>query len=774
MTGTTPITYNPIPTGEGIIEKMVAPFSITPKRTNFVTTGKNKLDTNNKSSIGNWVNYASGAYQSYPTNSSIANYYYSPSITVVAGDIYIRLYGADSTVFFNKDMTFISGSQANTFTIPTNATWMIINFTNNHMYEQVELGSVSTSYEPYGVKLITPLPSSVTKDMITPNIVSIDKTDFMATGKNLLNPIKLSVANNWLNYTNGVYEAKTGYYYSELIPVLPNTTYTRTYGANSTVFLKKDKSYITGYTTNTFTTSPSTYFVVLNVTSNYVSEQLELNTIATSYETYGTKLLSQLPSSVTKDMLVAKSVSYDKIDFIDLSKNIYNVNTLSATNNWVNYVNGVIQNNEYTIGLQYSKPILLLPNTTYTRKYGSEGTSFFNSSGVFISGLITNTFTTPPTTSYAIINVRGGSTFDQLELGSISTLYEPFVVSTLAPYKGEPLAYALNLPPKLYTLVGKEMNVYFDNLMINDADKYNFNCACTIGRQEKERYTVIPTVTGTKTLTVSVYKDSSDVNDVLTMAKIAIVTAPIDAGSGLNKKIIHIGDSTALGVIATGELLNLFSADVMDITLLGSQGTAPNLCEGYPGKDTNFLYTNALSPFVFSGVFDFTQYMTTKGYASVDFVNIQLGINDVFPKQGDGSVQTITTAVMAQYEGMIASIHAFDANIKIGIMATIPPSRSEDAFGVDVVGMPRWRYKRNVMLFVKQLILQFQNREASQIYVVPYNCNLDTVNNMASQSILANSRSTVSITRQSNSLHPIATGYYQMSDTIYYWLKNMV
>ena len=166
--------------------------------------------------------------------------------------------------------------------------------------------------------------------------------------------------------------------------------------------------------------------------------------------------------------------------------------------------------------------------------------------------------------------------------------------------------------------------------------------------------------------------------------------------------------------------------------------------------------------------------MSTKGYAGVDFVDIQFGINDIFPSQSDSASQAIITKTMLQYEGIIASIHAFDANIKIGILVTIPPSRSEDSFGVDLTGMTRWRYKRNNQLFAKQLILQFSNREGSQIYVVPFNCNLDTVNNMSQASSKANSRTDIMVSRANNAFHPLATGYYQMADTIYYWLKNMV
>jgi hypothetical protein len=50
--------------------------------------------------------------------------------------------------------------------------------------------------------------------------------------------------------------------------------------------------------------------------------------------------------------------------------------------------------------------------------------------------------------------------------------------------------------------------------------------------------------------------------------------------------------------------------------------------------------------------------------------------------------------------------------------------------------------------------------------------NSATVNNMNTETVAVNSRNSTNIVRQSNGVHPNESGFYQIADSIFYFLKN--
>lgn len=484
-----------------------------------------------------------------------------------------------------------------------------------------------------------------------------------------------------------------------------------------------------------------------------------------------------IKASLTGDLIANGTIDVANTNFMSEGKNKYNVDTISVADTWVNYTTGAIQTyptNSAIKGYHYSAPIKLKPSTTYKRIYGtSNGISFFTSTNAFISGTTADTFTTPSNMSYAIMNVKDGKLYDQLEEGSVTTEYEPYMIVTkIKPdYKS---IYQLNLPAKIYALVGREINVYFDNLMIDDASKYNWDADGTLGTQQDERWTATPTEAGTYPLKITAYKDYNDVYGGIANKSASVIVAPTAAGTGQSVKYLQIGDSTTYNMINSGTLFDNFTPDVVDFSHIGTQGTAPNLHEGWPGQYISFLFSSASSPFVFNGVFDFPQYMSTNGFTGVDCVGLHVGINDVFSKNYE-DIDATVAGVVSTIEVMITSIHTYNSLTKIGIMVPILPTLTQNGIGnLSNMNTPRWRYKRNIVLLARQLINQFQEREIENIYIVPVNCNLDTVNNMASRTELANARTTTMVSRQINGLHPSDEGSGQMSDSVYYWIKNTI
>jgi len=327
------------------------------------------------------------------------------------------------------------------------------------------------------------------------------------------------------------------------------------------------------------------------------------------------------------------------------------------------------------------------------------------------------------------------------------------------------------LPPEVPAVVGKEMNIYFDNLMIADADRYYVDVICDIGMQQNERWTVVPDTPGDYLLTIEIYENPVT---KLTSASTIVKVSGADTGPGMPKTLLFIGDSTTAAGQYTEELLNLFSSESMEITLVGTKGELSNRHEGRSGWRIDTFYGNSESPFVFDGKFDFSRYMQCNGYPQPECVIIHLGINDVFYEVDDSGVRQVIADEMPMLEQMIASIREYRRGTKIGIMVTIPPSRFQDSFGFNYKSeQTRWRYKRNLMMWNKALVTRFVQRQDDGIHLVPVNVNLDTVHNMAAQQMAVNSRSSRQIIRQTDGVHPAAEGYYQMADVLYYWLKSL-
>ena len=108
----------------------------------------------------------------------------------------------------------------------------------------------------------------------------------------------------------------------------------------------------------------------------------------------------------------------------------------------------------------------------------------------------------------------------------------------------------------------------------------------------------------------------------------------------------------------------------------------------------------------------------------------------------------------------------------VGLMIPTPPA-SQDGFAASYgTGQPAWRDKRNIMLWAQELITKYTGQEASRIYLVPSNTALDVENGYPlAASAPVNSRSSVMVQRQNNGVHPDTSGYQQIGDALWAFLK---
>ena len=355
----------------------------------------------------------------------------------------------------------------------------------------------------------------------------------------------------------------------------------------------------------------------------------------------------------------------------------------------------------------------------------------------------------------------------------------------------------LVLPKVIYAVPGIEANVYFDNvtLVINPAD-YAFGVTCAKGIHQAERWTYKPAAgdAGDYPFVLEVRDES---NAVIARARSTIHVSAPAAGAGQAVSLLCIGDSLTHAGVYPQQILDQCKAEGNPkITLIGSfgpgaTGTGDLRHEGYGGWTAERFatyynngiartgdYTKRGSPFIYADAggkprLDFARYCADFNNGSgPDFVTIFLGCNDTFAAT-DAGIDAAIDAMFKHYDTLVAMIHGVRKETKIGAVLLVPPAGSQDAFGANYqCGQTRQQYKRNQQRVVERMIEHYGGREAESLWLIPANVNLDCVHNYA-QSAAApwNAQTDEKGSRLSNGVHPDASGYRQIGDSIYSWIK---
>lgn len=616
------------------------------------------------------------------------------------------------------------------------------------------------------------------------------KTSFITTGKNLFNKATAQVGYYIYDVDGKVY-ANASYSASDYVEIEPSISYSRNMGTTASRYAWYDsgKTFISGGVTGPTITSPANAkYIRFSVDNTIINTyQFEKGSAATPYDSFYYKLASVKATpekgSVSNESLVDKSVSASKTDFVIPGKNKFDKSKVTA-GYYVNNANGVLQANANYAASDF---IEVEPDTDYVDNSGGYYLAFYDANKAYISGLglaHAKTYRTPANAKYIRLSVPNNLVSSmQFEKGTVSTEYQAFgyviqnglyqVASNATSFKVE-----INLPSKIYGLVGQELNIYFDNIVNVKDVNYDFDVVADVGDQFEQYFRFTPTAAGSFAITIKALLNGSEVAS----ASSTLIVKASSVGTGINKKLILIGDSTTDNGYPSIKLNENFNADPMDITLMGTRGTSPNLHEGRSGwKAKDYVESASLSGVTnafwnpTTSAFDFSYYISNNGFSVPDYVVINLGINDTFNYLDDASLNTEMTNIISRYDQVISSIKAYNANIKIGIALTIPPNYSQDAFGKAYdAGQTRARYKRNNFLWVQKLIATYQNREAENLYLVPIHLNIDTRYGYGLESTQVNARNTMTVQMPvaNGGVHPGVSGYWQIADTYWYWLKS--
>ena len=358
----------------------------------------------------------------------------------------------------------------------------------------------------------------------------------------------------------------------------------------------------------------------------------------------------------------------------------------------------------------------------------------------------------------------------------------------MAPAAPDPLR--LVLPGEIYAVVGHEMCIYFDNIVLTpNLRNYVFDVDCLRGRQDQDRWRYSPAAEDVGDLGLTI-KVLDGLNNVLASATTIVHVVPADAGAGKQCTLLCVGDSLTNASVYPGELWNLFSAEGnAKLTMVGTNrpggGYPPEVGhEGYGGwrwetfctkwaeTDNRGDRSRFLRLVDGEPVLDFQAYCDeNNGGRAPDFITVLLGCNDTFGATEDVLEATIDR-MMGYADTLLAEFRRVGPDTQIGILLLVPPAASQDAFGSNYkCGQTRWQYRRNQHRVVERQIEKWGGREAENIFLIPAEVNLDCEHNYPTAAEPFNARNEEQVTRQSNGVHPAATGYRQIADSIYAWLK---
>lgn len=354
----------------------------------------------------------------------------------------------------------------------------------------------------------------------------------------------------------------------------------------------------------------------------------------------------------------------------------------------------------------------------------------------------------------------------------------------------------LLLPPSIPAVVGIECNVYFDNVVLvpNPANLV-FDSVCSKGRQQVERWTWTPTEAD-----VGEHPFQFDVRDgdnrVIASAKTVVRVVAANRNEGKPLSVLCVGDSLTHASAYTQRLLDQCDKPGNPkLTLVGSHWPGdkpgPNRHEGYGGWTakrfaTHFTetarsgdYKQRGSPFLYRGddgnpALDFARYCrdVNEGHFP-DVVTIFLGPNDIFSFDDD-TIEAGIDDMLKHLDLLVETIRKQSPSTKVAVLLPVPPAATQDAFGSNYAsGQTRWQYKRNQHRLVERMLEKYAGRESDQVHVVPTYLGLDCVHNYPTESVPANSTNETKVTRQNNGVHPAASGYHQIGDMLFAWLKSL-
>lgn len=358
----------------------------------------------------------------------------------------------------------------------------------------------------------------------------------------------------------------------------------------------------------------------------------------------------------------------------------------------------------------------------------------------------------------------------------------------------------LVMPSSIPAVVGLECNLYFDNVvLVARPGNVLFDVECAKGRQQAERWTWVPTEADLGSYPLELIVRDED-NRRIASASCSIEVVDNKRGTGQPLTLLMFGDSLTHASVYPQRVVHLCeNTGGPQLTLIGSHIPVPSnpamRHEGYGGWTAKRFATHytetartgeyALrgSPFLYKAGdapprLDFAAYCRDVNAGRFpDVVSIFLGPNDIFGFN-DETIDPGIDDILMHLDSLVQMIYDSSPATRIALLTPVPPAASQDAFGANYAnGQTRWQYRRNQHRLVERMLEHFTSSESKQtdpVHIVPTHLSVDCTHNYPTEVVPANAFSDIKITRQNNGVHPASSGYNQIGDMLFAWLKGHV
>jgi hypothetical protein len=598
--------------------------------------------------------------------------------------------------------------------------------------------------------------NSITGEKVKNKSIPIEKLSFARQGNNKINNV---ILNEYINDSTGKVISADGWARTDYIDVSNDAKITIR-AVRKIAFYASDLTYISGlaltgsYSSKTIEVPIGCSFVRFCwYESDLGSGNITLNmcnagSILLPYEPYKVLIPSEViqPKDFNSDeMIENQSIQLIKLKDTVISKNLFNKEAISL-NSTVSNSSGNLSVAEGFATSDYCNIInsqkIFITNCRSYALY-DENKSFIQGSDDIKpkKNVVINVDSSVAFIRFSWYENDANIDSIMLNVGDSSIPYEEFGVTKLKKEVidfdfeniGNSVHPKLILPPKIYGVVGEELNIYYDNISNMSLIGYDLDISSSLGKQLEDKWTCIPTSAGVSDITFSLYKNFKKISSINTK----VVVKDKNVGNGANRNAIIIGDSTIAQDFLINHLEDKFSTDGMNLSLLGTLGTyGEKHNEGRAGWKmhdyrTNQSYDGVVNPFFnpTTNDFDFSYYMRNVDFSSstIDYVVLCLGINDTFNFNSDEELLNEIPTILEDFEYVINNILNYSDHVKVGVCVTIPPTFSQNDFGEAYsTGQVRWRYKRNNAVWIESLINTFKNKESERVYLIPENSGINS------------------------------------------------
>ena len=228
-----------------------------------------------------------------------------------------------------------------------------------------------------------------------------------------------------------------------------------------------------------------------------------------------------------------------------------------------------------------------------------------------------------------------------------------------------------------------------------------------------------------------------------------------------NKTFMFLGDSLINENLYTKYFVN--TAENSKMTLIGTRGEEGFMHEGrggwaaydYCNVQNKYGYDN---PFLNDGKFDFKYYMDNNGFQSLDYVVINLGINDLNLKEHNGHDE-----ILSYFDTIIKSINSYNDDIKIIINTPIM------LFDTGTTKTA----KNDRLQFIKDLYPHFESGRYKNVYVSPVYLAIDSFGDFKFKTGVIDEYNQDSSMKVTDTTHPNNGGYEALAKATYAFIQSI-